>query len=835
MTQGFDYSKLTGKLYEIAQMADNQGDGEARANSRLEGKELSIFESNAKLHLGTEGYDYTQEDINAVLGFNKSTPAATTNPIAETKKEGKKERETVKDTVKDLVKQGIAPDELIKALKDEKYGKLSNPKYANEIAEVQYILDAVGTYNSKEDVENVHKNVKAKLKAANKWDSFHKDLLDSIEEQAKNNQINKEFEKMVEVYNQIKETLTAQGKAQNFEEYYKLTKGKFDKKESYTKEALKKLEEFAKDDAKSSVVDRMERTTSTGKMGIRKELRKEAGKDDFQKDAIQDLKTERKIVAREHKVDNKITDLSSVSANELKKQLSEMGNQYNFAKKLFTRKRIANNIFDKLDKSYLPKVKKADGNYDLSELAQVLKDHIGADYKVNQSKDQKMSEVENLKVALKDLTGEDFTDNQIGVLVNLFDFKREHVDRTPRLAKAIGQGVVGALSGAFGALASSEQLDVTQCVNLKFESAAMADDVIKELDKQGIKYSKTALTNGKLGIKILQKVSIDDRLSNILVSSLGGAAIGVLTSAMTDIIFGNVQDEKSCYSVSDYQPAKEVYKRDENGNLIKDENGKFVKELVENTTYTKPEEYKKHFANTTKNPEKIQAMNTLVDAYVKEYGDDWHSKLHQAIIRMAGTGSKLNPEECKMMKFQKPIEDKTTQTPSTNPDAPANKPPQDTTNPDPSSETVCNVETWSDTVDKTVTHTRRGGDTWGGIVKAYYPCLVQEKGLSGAIRALKTALATDENGNIDRATYQALLKGGDLPKTMKLPARIGDCDINKDATVKRVKVHGNGKARIQSVGRDSKETTWTAQDCHNKTAYGKTEAEARENLKKANK
>ncbi len=835
MTQGFDYSKLTGKLYEIAQMADNQGDGEARANSRLEGKELSIFESNAKLHLGTEGYDYTQDDINAVLGFNKSTPAATTNPIAETKKEGKKERETVKDTVKDLVKQGIAPDELIKALKDEKYGKLSNPKYANEIAEVQYILDAVGTYNSKEDVENVHKNVKAKLKAANKWDSFHKDLLDSIEEQAKNNQINKEFEKMVEVYNQIKETLTAQGKAQNFEEYYKLTKGKFDKKESYTKEALKKLEEFAKDDAKSSVVDRMERTTSTGKMGIRKELRKEAGKDDFQKDAIQDLKTERKIVAREHKVDNKITDLSSVSANELKKQLGEMGNQYNFAKKLFTRKRIANNIFDKLDKSYLPKVKKADGNYDLSELAQVLKDHIGADYKVNQSKDQKMSEVENLKVALKDLTGEDFTDNQIGVLVNLFDFKREHVDRTPRLAKAIGQGVVGALSGAFGALASSEQLDVTQCVNLKFESAAMADDVIKELDKQGIKYSKTALTNGKLGIKILQKVSIDDRLSNILVSSLGGAAIGVLTSAMTDIIFGNVQDEKSCYSVSDYQPAKEVYKRDENGNLIKDKNGKFVKELVENTTYTKPEEYKKHFANTTKNPEKIQAMNTLVDAYVKEYGDDWHSKLHQAIIRMAGTGSKLNPEECKMMKFQKPIEDKTTQTPSTNPDAPANKPPQDTTNPDPNSDTVCNVETWSDTVDKTVTHTRRGGDTWGGIVKAYYPCLVQEKGLNGAIRALKTALATDENGNIDRATYQALLKGGDLPKTMKLPARIGDCDINKDATVKRVKVHGNGKARIQSVGRDSKETTWTAQDCHNKTAYGKTEAEARENLKKANK
>lgn len=826
MAQGFDISNITNsKLLALAKEVDVKN---GNKNGKLDGDEVSIFSDKANLGLTDVDAGYIQDDINAVLGLEKQavnpTPVAT-NPIAESKKDGKKERAEVKDTVKELVKQGISPEELVKALKDEKYGRLTNPKYANEIAEVEYVLNAIGTYNSKEDVEKIHDKVKKQLKADDKWDSFHKDLLDSLEKQAEANQVDKEFRALVNVYNDVKKASDTAGLAQNFEEYYKVVEGKVDKKKSYTKEALKKLETFAKEDAKSSVVDRMEATTSTGKMGIRSELRKQAGDDDFQKDAIQDLKTERKIIAREHKVNNKIEDLSSVSGEELKKQLGEMGNQYNFTKKLFSRKRIANNIFDKLDKSYLPKVKKADGNYDLSELAQVLKDHIGADYKVNQSKDPKMSEVENLKVALKDLTGEDFTDNQIGVLVNLFDFKREHVDRTPRLAKAIGQGVVGALSGAFGALASSDQLNVTQCVNLKFDSAAMADDVIKELDKQGIKYSKTALTNGKLGIKILQEVSIDDRLSNILVSSLGGAAIGVLTSAMTDIIFGNVQDEKSCYSVSDYQPEKEVYKRDENGNLIKDKNGKFVKELVENTTYTKPEEYKKHFANTTKNPEKIQAMNTLVDAYVKEYGDDWHSKLHQAIIRMAGTGSKLNPEECKMMKFHKPVEDTTIQkTEDKKEEKPEQKP-----------EEVCNVNAWSDTVDKTVTHTRKGGDTWGGIVKAYYPCLVQEKGLSGAIRALKTALATDESGNLDRATYNDLLKGGDLPKTMKLPAKIGDCDINKDAKVKRVKVHGNGKARIQSVGHNTKETTWTAQDCKNRTAYGKTEAEARENLKKATK
>lgn len=825
MAQEFDISKITNsKLLALAKEVDEKN---GNNNGKIDGDEVSIFTDRANLGLTDADAGYIQDDIKAVLGFERKSVDATpvaTNPIVESKKDGKKERAEVKDTVKELVKQGISPEELVRALKDEKYGKLSNPKYANEIAEVEYVLNAVGTYNSKEDVEKIHNKVKQQLKAEGKWDSFHKDLLDSIEDQAKAAQIDKEFRALVDVYNDVKKASDKAGLAKNFEEYYKVVEGKVDKKKSYTKEALKKLEAFAKDDAKSSVVDRMEATTSTGKMGIRRELRKQAGDDDFQKDAIQDLKTERKIIAREHKVNNKIQELSSVSGEELKKQLGEMGNQYNFAKKMFTRKRIANNIYDKLDKSYLPKVKKADGNYDLSELAQVLKDHIGADYKANQSKDLKMSEVENIKVALKDLTGEDFTDNQVGVLVNLFDFKREHVDRTPRLAKAIGQGIVGALGGAFGSAVSSDILNVTQSVNLRFDSATAAKDVIKELENQGIKYSTTDLTGGKVSIKILQEVSIDDRLSNLVKGAAGGAILGALTSAMTDIIFGNVKDEKSCYSVSDYQPKKEVYKRDENGNLIKDKNGKFVTELVENTTYTKPDEYIKHFANTTKNPEKIQAMKTLVNAYVQKYGDNWHSELHQAIIRMAGTGSKLNPEECRMMKFQKPVEDKTT--------------PKPEPKPEPKPDEVCDVDAWADTVDKTVVHTRKGGDTWGGIVKAYYPCLVQEKGLSGAIRALKTALATDENGNIDRATYQALLKGGDLPRTMKLPAKIGDCDINKDATVKRVKINysrrGKG-ARIQSVGRDSKETTWTAQDCKNRTAYGKTEAEAREKLKKVTK
>ena len=822
MAQGFDISNITNsKLLALAKEVDEKN---GNKNNKLDGDEVSIFTDKARNGLAIEGAGYLEDDISTVLGLEKQavnpTPVAT-NPIVESKKDGKKERAEVKDTVKELVKQGISPEELVKALKDEKYGRLTNPKYANEIAEVEYVLNAVGTYNSKEDVEKIHDKVKKQLKADGKWDSFHKDLLDSLEKQAEAKQIDKEYRALVKDYKKEKDGSATKGAAQNFEGYYKAVESKVDKKKSYTKEALKKLKEFAQEDAKSSVVDRMKATTSTGKMGIRSELRKQAGDDDFQKDAIQDLKTERKIIAREHKVNNKIEELSSVSGEELKKQLGEMGNQYNFAKKLFSRKRIANNIYDKLDKSYLPKVKKADGNYDLSELAQVLKDHIGADYKANQSKDKKMSEVENIRAALKDLTGEDFTDNEIGVLVNLFDFKREHVDRTPNVLKAIGHGVTGAMGGAFGSAASSDQLNVTQSVNLKFDSAAMADDIIKELDKQGIEYSKTSLTNGKLSIKILQQVSIDDRLSNILVGTLGGAALGVLTSAMADIIFGNEKDEKSCYSVSDYQPKKEVYKRDENGNLIKDKNGKFVTELVENTTYTKPEEYKKHFANTTKNPEKIQAMNTLVNAYVKKYGDNWHSELHQAIIRMAGTGSKLNPEECKMMKFHEPVEDTTIQKTEDKKEEKTEEKPVV-----PEAKEDCHVEYRED-----IKMADSNKYTWNQIVNMYYSnCL-------GSHTALEITHKIKEYNHISgKVTY--------IPANIVLPADLfgdGECTRTERQDVKRIKVaqarrvvKHNGK--LGDTGVQARNVCKNADGSYSKTPWSRrhkdragAEQEAKEN------
>ena len=792
MAHNFDISKLTGRLQQLAYLADTD-----RSNHIDTETEYSLFENYAKsdLKAGT----ITEADYKGIFGLETATkteevtPSETTsvtitNPIAVSKKEAKRDQEKIKDSVKDMVKQGVTPQELISELKN----KYTNPQFASVINEVQEVLNIVnGTnYNSKDDVKNIHGTAEKALKAAGKWDGFHKDVLSALEDQAEANQIEKEFQAMLVNYNEVKAACKAEGLAPNFEEYVKVVKDNFKDKKSYTKQALKQLEDWARDEAMGVQEVRLEASQGTSKRQIRKELRAQntAG-DAYQNDAIQDLKTERRIFARKHKAEKRGEEISHLNKETLISELGKRGYQYNFVKKAAAHK-IGTNIYDKLKNKYLETIKNEDGTYDLSKLQDDLLNYVGQDYKVNQSKDEQMSEMFNIKVRLKDLTGEDFTDNETKVLLNVLEFDREHKDHAPKLGKAVYSGIVSAL-GAIGAIGNGE-IRQHVGITIKLGSVADAKEFADLLKQQGVKTS-TEEVNGQVNVRILVDQTVRAGLLNIL----KGAGIGVLTSAMLDIILGNERDEKSCFSVSDYNK--------------------------DDPTYTDPEKYKKHFANTTKNKAKSDAMNTLVDAYVEKYGENWHSELHNTILKTAGIGSKMNLEECRVLRFQKPEA------------KPPVKPEQET--PVKTEQEVkpeqCGLEMDEQKVDTTYTHTRKGGDTWGGIVKAYYPCLVEEKGLSGAIRALKIALATDENGNLNKATYRALLKGTDLPKTMDLPAKIGDCKRVDNAQVKKVRVHGDGRARIQHVGSKSGYTQYTATDgCDDRQkATGRTAQEAMANLK----
>ena len=165
--------------------------------------------------------------------------------------------------------------------------------------------------------------------------------------------------------------------------------------------------------------------------------------------------------------------------------------------------------------------------------------------------------------------------------------------------------------------------------------------------------------------------------------------------------------------------------------------------------------------------------------------------------------------------------DKYNDTPVEAPKAPAPKP-----KPDPS----CDIDINKNVIE--IKHHRRAGDTWGGIVNAYYPDCVKVHGERATIRALKEALATSEAGVRDEAKFKALLRGTDIPKLMKLPIELMDCEINRDGAVQARKFRTGGKSNNLEVGHGN--TRYKAQDCDNRTYNGKTAAEVEAQVRKNN-
>ena len=156
--------------------------------------------------------------------------------------------------------------------------------------------------------------------------------------------------------------------------------------------------------------------------------------------------------------------------------------------------------------------------------------------------------------------------------------------------------------------------------------------------------------------------------------------------------------------------------------------------------------------------------------------------------------------------------------------------------------------TTNDEISDCITYKRKANDTWASIVQTYYPDLVDEYGLygaNGAIRKLKVALATDQNGELNQKNYNELLQATDLPEEICLPQCIAGKNIKADAFVPEQTVISEdqmakgedyhaplktvGSATVVKVGA----TTYFARDCQDTsiTASGSSKAEALENLK----
>ena len=299
-----------------------------------------------------------------------------------------------------------------------------------------------------------------------------------------------------------------------------------------------------------------------------------------------------------------------------------------------------------------------------------------------------------------------------------------------------------------------------------------------------------------------------------------GAGIGVLQGALMTLLFGDGKTfEKSCLSILDYDS--------------------------KDTRYTIKENFIEYVR--MRYPEKAEMLEKLIETFPLPEGQEptktsnWDHEGFFNLLRneIAGRGSNDNCEEFwgYYIFGGKQKEDNAVVGELPEPVLiipPSNRPePPIRINTPPQQELSCLVD-----IQGTIPYNRHKGDTWEGIIEAFYPswkdCFdIINDGLGrkgkGAVQVLKREMARDpETGEINEEIYNHLLNDKDLPDVMYLPAAIGDCLRLDKATVKPrdIKPGGGGVSLTQAGYR-----IYIASDgCDETSATGDTPEEAIQNL-----
>lgn len=779
---GIDISKIENQ--QLKALAYQLDDG----NNVLEGNEITIFKEKAP---SAEGY--TAEAFNQVMGLNITTnPIKSQEPTKAEKKEKKAYENQVKDEVKEMVKT-LSPDELMPALRN----KFSNPVYAEVIADVEKLLNAVNAtnYNSKEDVEKIKDKVKKNTEFKD-MTGFQKNVLDSLVKQAKDEQIVKETDELYEMYDSIKKEAPEADK-NNVEKLLKQVKNQIkDKKSYYKKEAFKELKNIIAKEVRKDQTGRLSETEGTSSKKVQNELLEGVAKDDkFTRKVVKkQMKTEREIAGRHNKFEDRKEDLTHITEKDLKKKLGD-------------------DLFLKLNASFLADKKNPNGTFNVSALSDAVLYRVGYDYELNRSKDTEMSELRNLSVELKELTGQDLSEKEVKKIVDLVGVKKE--GRRHNIGKALLDGIIPGIAGATGALLASGKLDVTQKVSLKVNDEATAQEMYSQLAAAGASPQMSQNASGLFTINILQKVLRDDRVLN----TIAGFGIGYLQGAAMSLLIGeDIAFEKSCISISDFDIKEGRY-----------------------TDINKFEEYIRARYPEKKADTVMLVAKTFVDKKGRFDLLGFQSKLNE----IAGVGSNANCKEMTGARIYQKDEEPVI--------------PHNNDNNDNNDEEVCNAkvknestpERDSDPVDTTCTLNNPARYYWDEIADAYYPGLRSEHPNDWS-RILKKALAYNNEGNFDQNLYEQLLAGKSV-ETLDLPDEIEgykrkSCE-NGHKQLEAFRAQRNGKARkgdvggrkgsIDRAGRRSSRTTkipgtnqWRATDCcTGEYAIGSTREEAVANLK----
>ena len=763
MAQGFDYSKLTGKLYEIAEMADNQGKGDARHNGKLEGEEVSIFETNAKLHLGKEGYDYTQDDINSVLGFEKKAVETTTTPEAFSKKDSKAQEKAydtkgnvILDHLETMV--GEKPEKVMQALKEDLGNGVNEKEYQVLLSQVETILNKVNEVRAQSGVKHLEKNVKKSFPKGT-LDDFGKDVLKVLVKNAENAQSSKAYDEISKAY----EEKRAAGMGRK--EAYEAVKKEYKNKSPEHKEILRKRGMFnqnksafeanyimkeAREDARAAIYESDETTSRKVKKDAKNELKADKNYDKYTRRALNG--------------ENNLGTWASGQDSNMKivRQNQARGNRVEKAKtqtEAEIRKAVGDELFEHLKNSGMIEAK--DGKYDLTALSDTIKREVGSDLYMDRMSKEKDAIAEkqltyNRLRAKLGLTEKQLSNSDAKKLVELCGFE---IQGNGKLVKALYRGTVGAVLGglsAGGAEAARKRADAHYNKAQNIESSIHIDtkdlDNItgktiidgKEypLDKSGINikvpegasdYAQT-IVDVAVNVDILKDFIFKGGkfvLSNALKGAMIGGAIGALSGLLAD-----GKDEIPVASIN-----------------IKCST---LKEYVDSLQGIKPE---------------WRDILTTIAATFTDGKGNWDCNGYQEFLKQAAGNDILNKKE--LLGALKTYE---TELKNKKPEKPEEKPEEKTVveNPVvPEAKEDCHVEYKED-----IKMTDSNKYTWGQIVNMYY------KDCLGKHTAKEIWTKLKQYNNIpSNVNY--------IPAGIALPYDLfgdGECERTERQNVKRVKV-----------------------------------------------
>ncbi len=763
-------------------------------------EEWSVFNA-LKAH--TEGWEEDAiNELNSILGAHFSS-ARTTSPAARTTYTGVSSKEANKKVLEDL-KTLVKDNEGFAFIQESLEESNKEGAYKTAVNSVIHVHDLINQKidknTSKKDLNNIKKSVEQELKAEKSGDElkFCKNVLNELIKVTKTDIIKRDGRKLIEQFIIAKKAADKNGEKFNYQAYMDQVK-----KTEKDKDALKELDEALKIDAFETVrLELDERNTPELKVSgkdLRKSVQAEYANDKYIKYATDktENKTGSEIIARSKKAKAKSDELKSISREALIKA-------------------VGKDTFIKLEARYLGEHQNPDGTYDLTELWKEASDRAGGNYLFDRNDhdktmDEKTLFNNTLNYLTKSVKGMDKTDTKD--IIELCGFDIEGRDRS---LKYIGNQMLGGLpeilGAAIGAAATRMgliQVNATQSVKLNITNMASTEiEALKQqVVSQGGEFIADASGMVDISIEQVAKIVVDDRARNALISGASSLVIGAIAQGLAAAIFGGDRDEQSCISVSDYDK--------------------------DNKRYKNPDDFKNYLRYNTKNPRKREMLNALIDCYVEAYGENWHEEFQNTVRKMAGFGSKCNPEEC-ISKYYKSLGNDPVPTLKKEEE----KPGDEATNDEESTatgSTEC-ILTGTDTPEKdtTLTYTIKYGDSWPEIINAFYgDCLkdaAKEAGMKPTVY-FKKALATDENGNLDQDLYRKLLDGY-IPKTIDLPKFIGNCERIDNGKVKFVKPRGKMVGTINKAGHKSKQDgNATVTDCDKNTVTGKNKAEA---LKKYN-